>query len=583
MSSLKPDNPSFALAGDLLAHARYQFHTLAQGRRVAEAVAQLCPVPSAQLPGLMELIANAVEHGNLEIDYDTKRQLLQAGKWLEEIERRGNLPQYSDRVVMVSYERTPLEVVVTIADQGKGFDHAQYMKGMPEDVTRPHGRGIALAHKMYFDELEYLGNGSSVRVRARWPRERASLVEPQVSSNRPLGERTSLELHANATTTAEAAKRSVVLIADDEPVTRVLLMGALRNHFEVVCAFDGQDALEKYQTHRPDLMLVDVQMPRLTGGEVCERIRNHETDERMPILLMSSQDGEDFVLEGLARGADDFIVKPVNQRVLLQKIHAQLAHKSTRDVLTLQRERLLQLQSSTAREYFVAQAVLRNILGRAELDHSSIEYSMTGMGAFEGDVALVAKLPSAGLRFMVSDVAGHGLPAALGTIPLSLLFYSTTRRGIPLGVSMTEINRELCGVLPVGLFAASAAFEVSQDARTLRVWNGGIPDLILRRRDNRELTRFGSRNLPIGIAAQDAMVVEEVQVQPGDIVFAMSDGVIEARNVEGQLFGMERVLETLAAARPLAGLFQDLRRAIAQHCQGQQHDDVTLLAHTIGA
>jgi two-component system, HptB-dependent secretion and biofilm response regulator len=134
---------------------------------------------------------------------------------------------------------------------------------------------------------------------------------------------------------------------------------------------------------------------------------------------------------------------------------------------------------------------------------------------------------------------------------------------------MQEINREVHGVLPVGLFACASAFEVTPDGATLRVWNGGIPDLVLRRHASRELVRFASHNLPIGIMAHDDAVVEEAPVRPGDVIFALSDGVVETRSAAGELFGMERVLATLAADRPSGALFDDLRDALFKFGHGQ--------------
>ena len=182
---------------------------------------------------------------------------------------------------------------------------------------------------------------------------------------------------------------------------------------------------------------------------------------------------------------------------------------------------------------------------------------------------------------MLSDVAGHGLPAALGTIPLSLLFYSSARQGTELGAAITDMNRQLCGILPVGLFAAAAAFEVTADGHTLRAWNGGLPDLLVRRHDTTELVRIPSENLPIGIASSDECVIRELHVEPGDAVFAMSDGLSETRNAEGEMFGVSRVNAILSADRPIEHLFSDLRSALLQFTRGRQDDDITLLAYTV--
>jgi two-component system, HptB-dependent secretion and biofilm response regulator len=152
-----------------------------------------------------------------------------------------------------------------------------------------------------------------------------------------------------------------------------------------------------------------------------------------------------------------------------------------------------------------------------------------------------------------------------------------------LGAAMLEINRQLCDVLPVGLFAAATAFEIDPNGTTLRVWNGGIPDLVLRRRDSSTLVRFPSENLPIGITPQEAYSVQIAEVAAGDVLFVMSDGVIEAQSFQGETFGIERVLRVLSTERPVDELFDDLRSELLHFAQGRQDDDITLLAHTVGA
>jgi len=72
-------------------------------------------------------------------------------------------------------------------------------------------------------------------------------------------------------------------------------------------------------------------------------------------------------------------------------------------------------------------------------------------------------------------------------------------------------------------------------------------------------------------------------VAAGDVLFVMSDGVIEAQSFQGETFGIERVLNVLSAQRPVDELFDDLRSELLHFAQGRQEDDITLLAHTVGA
>lgn len=119
--------------------------------------------------GIYELLMNALEHGNLGVGYDEKSNLLLQGTkhWQQEIIKRQNLPEHKGKVIDVRYARDDDEVKLYIKDVGKGFDWRPYIELDPKRVTDTHGRGIAIACKSCFDEVEYLGAGNEVMVIAK--------------------------------------------------------------------------------------------------------------------------------------------------------------------------------------------------------------------------------------------------------------------------------------------------------------------------------------------------------------------------------------------------------------------------------
>lgn len=149
---------------DLMTQGRFHFRDLEQARMLANHLARLCPHPECAVQGLQELLINAVEHGNLAISYAEKNQLLMQGEWQQEIQRRLQLPEYRDRLVEVSFERRPNRLSFTIRDQGTGFDWEKYLDFSPERAFDLNGRGIALAYKLSVDQLQYQGNGNTVRA-----------------------------------------------------------------------------------------------------------------------------------------------------------------------------------------------------------------------------------------------------------------------------------------------------------------------------------------------------------------------------------------------------------------------------------
>jgi hypothetical protein len=153
----------------IMRRAQFSFRTLQEARNLALWLAYLTLEPERTVTAYSELLINAVEHGNLGISYAEKSQLLKHGLWVDEIERRLQQPSYSERYVEVTMEKTLTNCIVTIKDQGNGFDWSNYLDFSPERVFDLHGRGIAMARLCGFESIEYLEKGNVVRTTVRTP------------------------------------------------------------------------------------------------------------------------------------------------------------------------------------------------------------------------------------------------------------------------------------------------------------------------------------------------------------------------------------------------------------------------------
>lgn len=113
-----------------------------------------------------------------------------------------------------------------------------------------------------------------------------------------------------------------VLIADDEPsFVEALVLGLTREGFETIVANDGEEALALSRSHHPDLILLDVMLPRLSGLDVCRTIRQESS---VPIIMVTARSGELDTVLGLELGADDYVTKPFRMSELVARIRAQM-------------------------------------------------------------------------------------------------------------------------------------------------------------------------------------------------------------------------------------------------------------------
>jgi DNA-binding response OmpR family regulator len=120
-----------------------------------------------------------------------------------------------------------------------------------------------------------------------------------------------------------------ILIVDDEPnIVLALEMLMKREGYEIRTVGDGEKAVEAAGTFRPDLILLDVMMPRMDGYEVCQRIRSDDSLKGIFIVMLTAKGREVEREKGLALGADLYITKPFSTREVVRKVREMLASKS---------------------------------------------------------------------------------------------------------------------------------------------------------------------------------------------------------------------------------------------------------------
>lgn len=139
------------------------------------------------------------------------------------------------------------------------------------------------------------------------------------------------------------ARKSRILIADDEPFNRELLEAFLsEGNYELEYAADGQETLDKTASFKPDLILLDVMMPKLSGFEVCEKLKKEPETSSVMILMVTALSDLGDVERAVAVGCDDFLSKPINQIELLIRVENLLKLRS----VTSELERLRQYVNS---------------------------------------------------------------------------------------------------------------------------------------------------------------------------------------------------------------------------------------------
>jgi len=154
---------------------------------------------------------------------------------------------------------------------------------------------------------------------------------------------------------------AIILIVDDDWMNRELLQAHLESvDYTVIHANSGQKGLEIIAANPPDLILMDVRMPGLSGYETCVQIKANPASHHIPILMMTAFDNEEAKTKGLEAGADDFLTKPYDMVVVLARIRSLLRIKALYDEIK-HREGLLQAVLSRHLDQQTAQQILNDL------------------------------------------------------------------------------------------------------------------------------------------------------------------------------------------------------------------------------
>lgn len=135
--------------------------------------------------------------------------------------------------------------------------------------------------------------------------------------------------------------KAKVLIADDEPdILEILKYNLIKEGYEVVTAKDGDEAIEKAKATLPDLIVLDIMMPKKSGVEACEIIRAQPQLKDSIIMFLTALSDEATQIKGLTMGADDYITKPVSPNVFISKVQSLLRRMKKQETSVLKLDRL---------------------------------------------------------------------------------------------------------------------------------------------------------------------------------------------------------------------------------------------------
>jgi sigma-B regulation protein RsbU (phosphoserine phosphatase) len=383
-----------------------------------------------------------------------------------------------------------------------------------------------------------------------------------------------------------------ILIVDDREENLLALEGWLEDPgLEIVKATSGNQALGLLLEEDFALVLLDVQMPEMDGFETAELMRMSEKTKNVPIIFVTaiSKDRQN-IFKGYAAGAVDYLPKPIDPDILKAKVDVFLQlYRQKRSLIEIQAVLMESLQKNND-ALKAAGSIQFSLLPKnfSVGNQENFAWKFTPCDAVGGDIFNFVHLDVSHIGIYMLDVAGHGIPSAM----ISVLVYQllNPHTGIlvdhtvnpPLILEPEAVLNILDREFPLMRFKRHftivyAVLDISSNTLTYSNAAHCAPIIVPRENDLKILTVSGT---VIGINAFP-FGQETVTLAPGDKVVFLSDGVFESRNSDGELFGEDRLYQTLRELRSfsLDDLVQGLYAKVMAFAEAQPaDDDMSILA-----
>jgi serine phosphatase RsbU (regulator of sigma subunit) len=337
----------------------------------------------------------------------------------------------------------------------------------------------------------------------------------------------------------------LILIVDDNPTNVEILRARLAaSRYAIITAPDGEAGLRMAREQLPDLILLDIMMPKMDGIAVCRHIKSDPALPFMPVILVTAKAESEDIVAGLEAGGDEYLTKPVDHRALVSRVRSMLRIKELHDKVIEQSAKLkLQLETATKIQSLFWPKM-------PELGAGSHVWGYSVPAAYVGgDIYDVIVLPDGSVLAYVADVSDKGVPAALIMAALSTRIRGESQSQHDIDRLAESINRSAYQLMAEeGFFATIALAHYWPDTGKMETLLGGhFPPLWIGAGGVRPVMCTGGMSL--GATPDASYQKSEIRLNPGDSVLFYTDGAIEAQNERTELLGKSRLADFIACSK----------------------------------
>ena len=395
--------------------------------------------------------------------------------------------------------------------------------------------------------------------------------------------------------------QTILAVDDDVDILDLLEISLDSDGYNVITAVNGLDAIEKAKSHVPDLILLDLMMPKMDGFEVIDNLRSNSQTRAIPVIMLTARALINEKLQGLDAGADDYITKPFDLKELTARIKAVLGRTQPTKYINPLIGAMGDWFSETGVEQLAAHlktaaTIQQRLLPQAPpnlpgFDISGVLRSSTSVS---GDFYDFIPFDDGCLGIVIADVRGKGIPAALLMVMIRTALRLVCRQESSPAAVIKSINDLLVIDTEPDLFATMVYGILDPKTLSFTYSNAGhCHPLHLKDTGVHNKRKLGVKGTKLKIhqLRTGGMVAgsfdfaefenETVQLECGDTILFYTDGFTEAeRETDGAFYGEERLLDVIRSSKNLSA--EMICRTIEDNLvdfigRKQQTDDLTLV------
>jgi serine phosphatase RsbU (regulator of sigma subunit) len=369
-----------------------------------------------------------------------------------------------------------------------------------------------------------------------------------------------------------------IMIVDDSKFILSILSNLLKKNNYIVAAYsNAKIALNNIDDFNPHLILSDYNMPEMDGLEFCINIKNNQKTKDIKFLLITGVDDINSKVKCFEVGADDYILKPFNNREIIARIKTHITIKQLQDDLKTALKKIDE-------ELEIVGKIQRALLPDKLPDFKNLQFSYyyntyTKSG---GDYFDFIDIDEENIGILIVDVSGHGTSSTVVMTMFKIFFSKVLNKVKNPAEVLNRLNKEMLQLLDIGKFATIFYGILNKNTLEMTFSNAAHPNPYIINKINKKTSEIsGNKGLPCGILpfATGSYKNNKVILNSNDRVILYTDGILEARKDDTGIFGEERFLKivTETSELPLDKAKEKIIGDVLAFSGNKLNDDITML------